>query len=186
MWEDCLRVAKVNGSKAELNELARGWVNSLPKDQQISKLISMGLTEAAIDIYIQNKDFENAFKLAEQHEKYKIPEIHLKYAYELETEKRYQQAEDHYIKANNVQEAIQMYEHIGDFYSALRIARQHDQASVFNIYFNQKPFVYVTVGTVLSVTLLSQKNEGQESFFLCTMRFKTLRQKLKTAQLVSL
>ena len=26
---------------------------------------------------------------------------------------------------------------------------------------------YVTVGTVLSVTLLSQKNEGQESFFLC-------------------
>jgi len=37
----------------------------------------------------------------------------------------------------------------------------------FNIYFNQKPFVYVTVGTVLSVTLLSQKNEGQESFFLC-------------------
>ena len=137
MWEDCLRVAKVNGSKAELNELARGWVTSLPKDQQISKLISMGLTEAAIDIYIQNKDFENAFKLAEQHEKYKIPEIHLKYAYELETEKRYQQAEDHYIKANNVQEAIQMYEHIGDFYSALRIARQHDQASVFNIYFNQ-------------------------------------------------
>ena len=137
MWEDCLRVAKANGTKAEVNELARGWVNSLPKDQQIDKLISMGLTDAAIDIYIQNKDFENAFKLAEQHEKFKIPEIHLKYAYELETDKRYHEAEEHYIKSNNVQEAIQMYEHIGDFYSALRIARQHDQQSVYNIYFNQ-------------------------------------------------
>ena len=41
MWEDCLRVAKANGNKAEINELARGWVNSLPKEQQIEKLISM-------------------------------------------------------------------------------------------------------------------------------------------------
>ena len=137
MFEDCLRVAKANGSKAEVNELARTWVNTLPKEQQIEKLISMGLTEAAIDIYIQNKDFENAFKLAEKHEKYKIPEIHLKYAYELETEKSYHEAEEHYIKSNNVQEAIQMYEHIGDFYSALRIARQHDKESIYSIYANQ-------------------------------------------------
>ena len=137
MWEDCLRVAKANGNKSEINELARGWVNSLPKEQQIEKLISMGLIEAAIDIYIQNKDFENAFKLAEKHEKYKIPEIHLKYAYELETQKQYHDAEEHYIKSNNVQEAIQMYEHIGDFYSALRIARQHDKESIFSIYANQ-------------------------------------------------
>ena len=93
MWEDCLRVAKANGNKAENNELARGWVNSLPKEQQIEKLISIGLTEAAIDIYIQNKDFDNAFKLAEKSEKYKIPEIHLKYTYELETEKSYHEAE---------------------------------------------------------------------------------------------
>ena len=137
MWEDCLRVAKTNGSKAEINELSKGWVESLPKEQQIDKLISMGLTEAAIDIYVNNHDYVNAFKLAEQHEKYKIPEIHLKYAYDLEDQKRYHDAEEHYIKANNVQEAIQMYEHIGDFYSALRIARQHDQASVYSIYFNQ-------------------------------------------------
>ena len=137
MFEDCLRVAKANGNKAEVNELARTWVNTLPKEQQIEKLISMGLTEAAIDIYIQNKDFENAFKLAEKHEKYKIPEIHLKYAYELETEKSYHEAEEHYIKSNNVQEAIQMYEHIGDFYSALRIARQHDKESIYSIYANQ-------------------------------------------------
>ena len=134
MWEDCLRDAKANGNKAGINELARGWVISLPKEQQIGKLISIGLTEAAIDIYIQNKDFDNAFKLAEKNEKYKIPEIHLKYAYELETEKSYHEAEEYYIKSNNVQEAIQMYEHIGDFYRALRIARLHDKESIFSIY----------------------------------------------------
>ena len=61
----------------------------------------------------------------------------MKYAYELETEKSYHEAEEHYIKSNNVQEAIQMYEHIGDFYSALRIARQHDKESIYSIYANQ-------------------------------------------------
>ncbi|MCQ2816330.1 MAG: hypothetical protein MJ252_03590 [archaeon] len=172
MWEDCLRVAKTYGTKSEVNELSRGWVTELPKDQQIDKLLSMGLTEAAIDIYIQNKDFPNAFKLAEQREKYKIPEIHLKYAFNLEEEKNYHEAEDHYIKANAVQEAIQMYEHIGDFTSALRIARQHDQASVYSIYFNngkyylergdlpkaEKCFVYAKQPEYMVKYYLSEKN----------------------------
>ncbi len=137
MWEEGLRVAKANGSKSEINELAKKWVANLSKEQAIKMLLSMNLGEAAIDILCDSKDFEAAFKLAEQYERYKIPDVHLKYAMELEDEKDFIRAEEHYIKANQVQEVIQMYEHIHDYQSALRIARQHDPASVTSIYLNQ-------------------------------------------------
>jgi intraflagellar transport protein 172 len=137
MSEESLRVAKANGSKNEINELAKKWVANLSKDQAIKMLLSMSLGEAAIDILCDSKDFEDAFKLAEQYERYKIPYVHLKYAMELEDEKDFLRAEEHYIKSNQVQEVIQMYEHIHDYQSALRIARQHDPASVISIYMNQ-------------------------------------------------
>ena len=31
MWEEALRVAKTNGMKAEINEIAKKWFNNLPK-----------------------------------------------------------------------------------------------------------------------------------------------------------
>lgn len=137
MWEEGLRVAKANCTKNEINELAKKWVANSSKDQAIKMLLSMNLGEAAIDILCDSKEFEAAFKLAEQYERYKIPDVHLKYAMELEDEKNFLLAEEHYIKAHQVQEAIQMYEHINDYQSALRIARQHDPQSVISIYMNQ-------------------------------------------------
>ena len=58
----------------------------------------------------------------------------------LEDEKRYHDAEEHYIKANQVEDVIQMYESQYDFQSALRVARQHDPQYVPKIYFNQGNF----------------------------------------------
>lgn len=137
MFDEALRVAKSNGSKSEVNELAKKWVMNQSKEEQIKTLMTMGLGEACIDILCSIKDYEAAFKLAEQHERYKIPDIHLKYAMDLEDEKRYHDAEEHYVKANQLQEVIQMYEHIRDYQSALRIARQHDPSSVTAIYTRQ-------------------------------------------------
>jgi intraflagellar transport protein 172 len=137
MWEEALRVAKTNGMKAEINEIAKKWVNNLPKDQATKMLMSMGLVEAAIDIEVDKKDFDNAFDIANKHAKYRVPYVHLKYAMFLEDEKRYHDAEEHYIKANQVEDVIQMYESQYDFQSALRVARQHDPQFVTKIYFNQ-------------------------------------------------
>ncbi len=67
--------------------------------------------------------FEEAFKLAEGHAKYKLPEVHLKFALHLEDENRFKEAEEEFIKANKPQEAINMYEHKGDWASALNVAR---------------------------------------------------------------
>ena len=137
MWEEALRVAKTNGMKAEINEIAKKWVSNLPKEQATKMLMSMGLVEAAIDIEVDKKDFDLAFIIANQHAKYRVPYIHLKYAMFLEDEKRYHDAEEHYIKANQVEDVIQMYESQYDFQSALRVARQHDPQYVPKIYFNQ-------------------------------------------------
>jgi len=75
--------------------------------------------------------------MANQNAKHKIRDVHLKYAFKLEDEKRYKEAEDHFAKAGKAQEAINMYEHIGDFHSALQVARQYDPQSVPSILINQ-------------------------------------------------
>jgi intraflagellar transport protein 172 len=140
MWEEALRVAKTNGMKAEINEIAKKWVTNLPKDQATKMLMSMGLVEAAIDIEIDKREFDNAFDIANKHAKYRVPYVHLKYAMHLEDMKKYHDAEEHYIKANQVEDVIQMYESQYDFQSALRVARQHDPTYVPKIHFNQGNF----------------------------------------------
>lgn len=47
----------------------------------------------------------------------------MKYACYLEDEKRYKEAEEHFIKAGKPSEAMNMYEHLGDFHNALQVAR---------------------------------------------------------------
>lgn len=64
--------------------------------------------------------------MAKQNAKHKILDVHLKYAFHLEDEKRYKEAEENFIKAGKPGEAINMYEHLGDFASALQVARQYD------------------------------------------------------------
>jgi intraflagellar transport protein 172 len=137
MWEEALRVAKQNGNKNEINEISKKWVANMPKDQAIKMLLSMNLGEAAIDILCDNKEYEAAFKLAEQHARYKLPDVHFKFAMDCEDEKRYQEAEEHYIKAHQVNEVIQMYQHTHEYNSALRVARQHYPEGIPSIYMAQ-------------------------------------------------
>lgn len=141
LWEDALRIAKSYGSRDEVTLLVKIWVKDLPIEQQKKKLLSMGMIDALIDIEIMNNDFNEAFKLAEAHSKYKLPEIHLKYAMKLEDEKRHHEAEEHFIKADQVNEVIKMYEHILDFNSALRVARQHLPDTIFSIYLSQGKYL---------------------------------------------
>ena len=63
-------------------------------------LIKNGLFEAAVDFEANQERFEEAIKLAENHAKYKLPEVHLKYALHLEDENRFKEAEEEFIKAN--------------------------------------------------------------------------------------
>lgn len=100
MWEEALRVAKANGTQKELGEIAIKVAENMGPEKGTQFLIKNGLIDAAIDFEANQERFEAAFRLAADHAKYKMPEVHLKYALHLEDENRYKEAEEEFIKAN--------------------------------------------------------------------------------------
>ena len=69
-----------------------------------------------INVWMEEPDIaiEVANNIKNQIEEY-VSDVHLKYAFHLEDEKRYKEAEEHFVKAGKPAEAINMYEHLGDF-----------------------------------------------------------------------
>lgn len=90
----------------------------------------LNLVDALIEYQSDRHEFEEAFKLANLHAKHKLQDVHFKYACHLEDERRYKEAEENFIKAGKASEAINMYEHLGDYTSALQVARQYEPQSV--------------------------------------------------------
>jgi intraflagellar transport protein 172 len=140
MWEEALRVAKTNGSTKELAEIAIKVAENMGPEKGTQFLLKNGLIEAAIDFEANQEKFDQAFALANSHAKYKLPEVHLKFALHLEDENRLKEAEEEFIKANKPQEAINMYEHKQDWHSALQVARQFHPESVSKVFMNQAKF----------------------------------------------
>ena len=136
-WEEALRVAKANGNKKELGEVAIKIAERMGTDRGTQFLIKNGLIEAAIDFEANQDKFEDAFALAEAHARYKLPDVHLKKALHLEDDNRFKEAEEEFIKANKPQEAINMYEHKGDWHSAIQVARQFHPESVQRVQIKQ-------------------------------------------------
>ena len=139
-WEEAIRVCKVNGTDKETCELAKKWAETLGPEQGMRMLLKLNLVDAVIDFLTDNKDFNEAFKMAQTNAKHKVSDVHLKYAMYLEDENRYKEAEEHYIKAGRPNEAVHMYEMQKDFHSALQVARQYDPQSVPNILTKQGEF----------------------------------------------
>ena len=126
MWEECIRVCKSNASDRETVEMAKKWNKDLGEDQFIQMLKKMNLTDALIEYLSDLKQFTEAFKIAEKNSRHKKPDVHQKYAFHLEQEKRYKEAEEHFIAAGKLDEAITMYTDLGDYNSALKISNQFD------------------------------------------------------------
>ena len=126
MWEDCIRVCKSNATDRETVEIAKKWNKDLGEEQFIEMLKRMNLTDALIEYLADLKQFDEAFDIAKKNSKHKIPDVHLKYAFQLEEEKKYKEAEEHFIHAGKLDEALTMYTELGDYSSALRLANQYD------------------------------------------------------------
>ena len=139
MWEDAIRVAKSHGNQKEIADISVKIAEAMGPELGRQFLITNGLVDAAIDFEANRKNFDEAFNLANQ-AIYKKPDVHLKYACFLEDEKRYKEAEDHFIMANKPQEAVSMYEHVKDWHSALRVSRQYLPEQVDQVYMSQAKF----------------------------------------------
>ncbi len=63
----------------------------------------MNLVDAVVEYLSDKGEFEEAFKMANLHAKHKIRDVHLKYAFKLEDEKRYKEAEAEFVKAGKAQ-----------------------------------------------------------------------------------
>lgn len=99
-WEEALRVAKTNGTPKELGDIAVKVAENMGTEKGTQFLLKNGLIEAAIDFEANQERFDEAFRLANSHAKYKLPEVHLKFALHLEDENRFKEAEEEFIKAN--------------------------------------------------------------------------------------
>lgn len=126
MWEDCIRVCKSNATDRETVEIAKKWNKDLGEEQFIEMLKRMNLTDALIEYLADLKQFDEAFDIAKKNSKHKIPDVHLKYAFHLEDQKKYREAEENFIQAGKLDEAITMYTELGDYSNALRLANQYD------------------------------------------------------------
>mgnify|MGYP000140699940 FL=1 len=132
MWDEALRVAKGYGGPKEIAEVARKWAEteSVRGEGGSQLLLRQGLVEAALEFEVDQGNFKEAFRLAENNCRHRLPDVHLSYALHLEDENRYKEAEEEFIKAGRATEAVHMYQHQNDFHSALRIARQFDSKLV--------------------------------------------------------
>lgn len=57
-------------------------------------LLKMNLVDAVIEYLSDRNEFDEAFRMAKQNAKHKISDVNLKYAFFLEDEKRYKEAEE--------------------------------------------------------------------------------------------
>ena len=94
MWEDAVRCCNLYGTDKETCELAKMWAETLGPDQGMKMLLKLNLVDAVIEYLSDRNEFDEAFKMAKQNAKHKIGDVNLKYAFFLEDEKRYKEAEE--------------------------------------------------------------------------------------------
>jgi intraflagellar transport protein 172 len=136
MFEDCLRICKNFASDRDTVERAKRWDLLISESELVELLRRSGLVGSLIDYFCEKKKFGEAFKAAEK-AKHKLPDIHLNFAMHLEDERQYKEAEKEYILAGKYDQVVHMYVDIGDFVSAVQVARQHDHKLLEDIYLKQ-------------------------------------------------
>ena len=136
MFEDCIRICKNYASDRDTVERAKRWGEIIGEHELIKLLKKTNLTDSLIDYLCEKAKFEEAFKVADT-AKHKLADVHLSYAMHLEDEKRYKEAEQHYLQANKYDQVVSMYLDIRDYHLAIAVASQHDPALLPSIYIQQ-------------------------------------------------
>jgi intraflagellar transport protein 172 len=133
MWEDCIRVCKSNATDRETVEIAKKWNKELGEQQFVDMLKKMNLTDALIEYLADAKQFDEAFDIAKKNSKHKIPDVYLKKALYLEDQQKYKEAEENFILAGKLDEAVTMYCELKDFASAMRICNDPKKMSEISL-----------------------------------------------------
>ena len=134
MWEDALRVARLNGGQDSVKQVAYLWAKSLGGEAGTKVLVGMGLVEVSIDYACEVCDFDLAMSLAQRHAKPKIKHVHRQQALFFEDKGDWVEAESEFLKAGVPAEAVEMYIFEAMWDDAKRVAEHHDTTLMPKIY----------------------------------------------------
>ncbi|CAF1215295.1 unnamed protein product [Adineta steineri] len=128
-WEQAFRLAKQYMNKDEVTKLYSNQAKELEtkgRYKEAEKLyITINDNTAAILMYKRTKNYDALVRLVRQYYPDKLKDTEITIAKELEQEKRYKEAEIHYVQAGDWKSAANMYRLTENWDDAYRIARQH-------------------------------------------------------------
>ncbi|RWS06825.1 Wimple/ift172-like protein [Dinothrombium tinctorium] len=121
------KLAKKLMDPDEAKEMYANIAKSLENEGKLKEAERIYLTcddaDSAISMYKSRKQYDSMIKLVKQFHPDLLISTHLHLAKELESEGLYNQAESHYVAANEWKTAVQMYKNINKWEEAYRVAR---------------------------------------------------------------
>jgi len=127
-WQDALRVAKLNGTaQAELT-VSVHWATDIGGVAGVQKLMQLKLIEPAL-LYACESGLSELANIIMAHcktlSKATFQQAHMKFAVTLESQNKWAEAEQHYLAAEQTQEAAEMCIHNRMWSDAQRIATKY-------------------------------------------------------------
>ncbi|VDK57787.1 unnamed protein product [Anisakis simplex] len=136
-WSDAYRIAKQEGGDSAQKQVAYLWAKSLGGDSAVKLLQKYNLLDESIDFACENGAFDFAFELCRLGAKNRLAFVHLKLAQQLEEEGQFETAEKHYIEGGKPKEAVLMYINELDWDNAERLAREHCEEALSDVFVGQ-------------------------------------------------
>ncbi|EPT27822.1 intraflagellar transport protein 172, putative [Toxoplasma gondii ME49] len=135
-WSDAVRVARAEGKEA-YKEVVKHLARQLVAEKGTAAACQNDLAEDAVELALDAGDFSLSLKIAEESAKHMLETVNLRQAAESEEKGDFSSAERHFVLAGKASEAIEMYRHLKDWKSAIRVASAHAPDAVPDILVSQ-------------------------------------------------
>ncbi|XP_058470061.1 intraflagellar transport protein 172 homolog [Solea solea] len=156
-WEEAHKLAVRCMSEEEVTALYISKAQELERDGKFKDaerlFTAVKQPDLAITMYKKNRMFDDVIRMVAKYHPDLLTETHIHLAKELETESRYSEAEYHFMEAEDLKAAVNMYRVNDMWEDAYRVAKAHGSAGV------QKQVAYLwarSLGGEAAVKLLNK------------------------------
>uniref|UniRef100_A0A8D3EAU2 Intraflagellar transport protein 172 homolog n=1 Tax=Scophthalmus maximus TaxID=52904 RepID=A0A8D3EAU2_SCOMX len=156
-WEEAHKLAVECMTEEEVMALYISRAQELEGDGKFKEAERLFATvkqpDLAITMYKKNRMFDDVIRMVAKHHPDLLSETHLHLAKELEAESRFSEAEYHFMEAEDLKAAVNMYRVNNMWEDAYRVAKSHGSAGV------QKQVAYLwarSLGGEAAVKLLNK------------------------------
>lgn len=132
LYEMAFKVARERMSVEQVNDQFERLSRTLVTDEKLAEaeqvLVAAGLIDQAVQIYRQAHQYESMLRLVARHKPNQLMDTRLALASELAALGRLEEAETHFVAANQWKAAVQAYSRVGQWSNAYRLARAYGGA----------------------------------------------------------